>query len=136
MDKSTMRKLNLLVHLAIIDGDFHKSEKTLIHEFLIEKGFDSDDFNFLKTSNENLEDLHLIDDKLEIMYLAIKLIQADGIIDPRELEFCRKLALKLGFDPSKIDFFLDKQFTRTAFDRVFKIGNKLFIKPKPWTDKK
>lgn len=118
MDKQTERKLNLLVHLANIDGIFHKSEKALIKEFLSEKGINPIDFEFIRAENEKLQDLHLIDDKNEIMFLALKLIQADKIIDRREVAFYKKLADKLGFKPELIDFFANITLERELFDQL------------------
>jgi len=114
MDKTTQRKLNLLVHLANIDGKFHKSEKKFIQEFVADKGLNVNDFHMIKSDLDH--DLSLIEDKCELIFLAIKLIQADQVIDKKELQFCRDMALKLGYKPAIIDAYAEASFTRAEFD--------------------
>lgn len=95
------KKLNLLVHLARIDGDFHKTEKELI----LKLAGDRVTYNEAVNSSTAAVDLDGIHDKEEIMYLALKLIQADAVITEEELNFCRTLATKLGFNKSVVDQF-------------------------------
>ena len=106
MDDVNKKKLNLLTHLAKIDGDFHKSEQKLINEIIEQQGFNKEDFHLLDDNVDALaiahEDLH---EKEELLYLALKLIQADSIIDDTEVEFCQKLAVKLGYKPEVIDHY-------------------------------
>lgn len=114
MDTTTKRKLNLLIHLAKVDGKFHDAEKALIKEFVNEKGFSVSDFDMLH--EEEFQDVHLMDDKKEILYLALKLMQADKVIDRAELAFCRDLAQKLGYKPAVVDAFADADLDRTNFE--------------------
>ena len=116
MDACTKRKLNLLIHLARVDGKFHHAEKALIREFVKEKGFEAADFQLLQETEERFQDLQDIDDKKEVLYLAIKLMQADDVIDRKEMAFCKELALKLGYKPAFVDIFADITFDRTQFD--------------------
>lgn len=119
MDDVTKKKLNLLTHLAKIDGDFHKSEQRLINEIIEQRGFKKEDFHLLDDNVDAMamahEDLH---EKEELLFLALKLIQADSIIDDAEVEFCQELASKLGYKPDVIDHFAHKSLpSREEFDK-------------------
>lgn len=118
MDKFTKRKLNLLIYLAKIDGKFHKSEKALLKEFVNEEEFDVTDFRLLEPVDEKIGDLYFIDDKQEMLFLAIKLMQADKVIDKREMAFCKEIAVKLGFNASVIDEYASKVLDRKSFDET------------------
>ena len=121
MNKYTKRKLNLLIYLANVDGKFHKAEKALLQEFVKEKGFDIGDFRLLETYDEKNHDLPLVDDKKEMLFLAIKLIQADNVIDKKELAFCKDIAAKLGYNADVIDEYAHQNLNRESFDK--KIDN-------------
>ncbi len=94
------KKLNLLVHLARIDGDFHKSEREMIIR-LVGNSSAVDE----ATTNP-FADLDQLHDKEEILYLAIKLAQADGRVTDEEMNFCKTLASKLGFRESAAEEFV------------------------------
>ncbi|MDN5212713.1 hypothetical protein QQ020_11675 [Fulvivirgaceae bacterium BMA12] len=118
MNEYTKRKLNLLIHLAKIDGKFHKAERALLEEFVIEEGFNVKDFRILVAAGEQTHDVHLIDDKKEMLFLAIKLMKADHIIDKRELEFCKEIATKLGYDSGAVEAYADQELDRESFDNT------------------
>jgi len=117
-DVFTERKMNVLVHLAKVDGDFHKSERRLIGEIAIEKGFNVDDFNLLRESDNPLDQLDAIDDRAEMLYLSLRLIQADDVIKEEEISFCKKLATKLNYNSEVIDHFAHQPLPiRKEFDK-------------------
>lgn len=118
MNIYTERKLNLLVYLAKVDGKFHKAEKALIKEFVNEKGFDLKDFKLLGSSNDTDLNLPSMDDKKEVLFLAIKLIQADSVINKNELDFCREMAIKLGYKAGVVDEFAHCELERGSFDKT------------------
>lgn len=118
MNKYTKRKLNLLIYLAQVDGKFHKAEKALLKEFVNEKGLDMKDFRLLEPLDENSHDLPMTDDKKEMLFLAIKLMQADNVIDKKELEFCKKIASKLGYDAAVVDEYAHHELDRGSFDET------------------
>lgn len=99
------KKLNLLVHLARVDGEFHKTEKDLI----LKLAGDEASFNEALISATTKVDVSGFSDKEEILYLALKLVQADSVITEEELKFCRSLASKLGFSESLVDHFAYKK---------------------------
>ncbi len=118
MNEYTKRKLNLLIHLAKIDGKFHKAEKALLEEFVVEEGFNVNDFRILVAAGDQTYDVDLIDDKKEMLFLAIKLMKADHIIDKRELEFCKDIATKLGYDPAAVEAYANRELDRESFDKA------------------
>jgi len=97
------RKLNLLVHLAKVDGRFEKSEQELLKSFIQEKGLSAS-----STNGEypiKFSDFTHSNEKIELLYWALRMIQVDEVIHEKELSFCRSLALKLNFKPGVIDRF-------------------------------
>lgn len=96
------KKLNLLVHLARVDGHFHKSERDMILNLV----GNSKEIDQMSSTADPLADIDTLRDKEEIFYLALKLVQADGVITEEELAFCRRLAGKLGFRETAADRFV------------------------------
>lgn len=96
MNTLERKKLNMLVHLAKADGKFEKSEKELLKLFLSEKGLDESQLQ-KEEQPMNFADFTETDDKIELLYWAIKLIQADQVIHEKEIVFCKNLAMKLKF---------------------------------------
>lgn len=97
------RKLNLLVHLAKVDGRFEKSEQELLKSFIREKGLTTSSIN--EQQPIKFSDFIHSNEKIELLYWSLRLIQADEVIHEKELLFCRNLALKLNFKPEVIDRF-------------------------------
>lgn len=97
------KQLNLLVHLARVDGKFENSERELLLSFVKMKGLD-------KKALRNNEPIDLSDftqtpNKVELLHWALKVMHADKVIHPKEIVFCRKLAIKLGFREEIIEHF-------------------------------
>lgn len=113
MNTVVKKKLNLLTHLARVDGKFHKSEREIINVIASEAGLDVDDIDAGALSNESFE-LGNEKDKSDIIYLALKLVQADGIVAEEELKFCREIALKLKYKPALIDHYVHRELPEPA----------------------
>lgn len=96
MNEIDKRKLNLLVHLAKVDGKYDKSEHKLLKQFLREKRLTN---SMLTSANTPLSGDYLgeVDSKIELLFWAIKLIQADQVIHDKEIAFGKDLAAKLNF---------------------------------------
>jgi tellurite resistance protein len=116
MNETVRRKLNILVYLAKIDGKFHKSEKALLTDFVKQHNFDPEQFKSLVEEPEKLEPEKVVEKK-ELMFLALKLIKADEILDPLEMDFCKSLAEKLGFKPELVNYFADSELTKEYFEK-------------------
>ena len=98
------RKLNLLVHLAKVDGRFEKSEQELLKLFVREKGLDESQLHD-EEHPIKLSDFTHSGEKIELLHWALRLIQADKIIHDKEVLFCKNLASKLNFKPEIIDHY-------------------------------
>ena len=118
MNEILRKKLNLLVHLANVDGSFENSEREVLVSMLKETGepnlkypesvkqVDLDDFSDSKIS------------KHDILYWALRLIKADGIIHADEAAYCKALAVKLNYKPEVVDFFVSNELgTRQEFKK-------------------
>lgn len=115
MDKTLKRKLNILIHIAKVDGKFHKAERKLLNEIVIENKLDESEFNMLVENPEKLE-VENITDKVEMMYLALKVINADNHLDEKEIEYCQELAKKLGFKPELVNQLATKNLLKEEFE--------------------
>jgi hypothetical protein len=101
MNAILKKKLNLLVHLARIDGDFHKSEREMIFNLVN----DMQAIDAVPRNADPFAGIEGSEDREEIFYLALKLVLADSKLTEDELKFCRTLATKLGFRDGAADRF-------------------------------
>lgn len=102
MNEIIRKKLNLLVHLAKIDGKFDQTEVAVLQDMLRESGISGFDMEPAPVNLNSFQDE--ISGK-EILYWALKMIKADGVIHSDEAAYCKSLAIKLSFRPDAIDHF-------------------------------
>lgn len=107
MKEILKKKLNLLVHLAKIDGKFDHSEKLVLQEMLREAGVSGFDMDVVSNLNLNSFQDHVSGE--EILFWALKMIMADGVIHSDEAAYCKSLAIKLKYRPEAIDHFSNKE---------------------------
>jgi hypothetical protein len=105
MDQVLKKKIGVLIHLANADGKFDPSEREFLNGLLKERGIEN--INLDTISSQNV-DINAIVEKEQILYWALQLIKADGIIHTDELAFCKAMALKLKFLPAVIDEYANK----------------------------
>jgi uncharacterized membrane protein YebE (DUF533 family) len=105
MNEIDKRKLNLLVHLARVDGKYDKSERRLLQQFVMEKGLDTKLLNGKGECDPGHNFLTEPDAKIELLYWAIRLIQADQVIHNKELAFGKSLASKLNFKDEIVAYY-------------------------------
>src|SRR5688500_7330498 len=123
MDKLLSKKINLLIHLAHIDGKFDSSEKLLLRSILEENGFEEEYLEVHKQHNVDLGDLIRMPGKEELLYWTLKLIHADGHLHLAELAYARVVAKHLGFNEEFIDHFTTLPATFAEFEnKVRNIG--------------
>jgi PAS domain S-box-containing protein len=108
MNKLLRKKLNVLIHLAKIDGKFDDREKKFLHKLLEENGYRPEQLEDHKT-HIIPDDMTSLKGREELLYWVIKLMHADGVIHPSEVSYCKKVAQQLGFNPEIID-----NYTHTA----------------------
>jgi uncharacterized tellurite resistance protein B-like protein len=105
MDKMLHRKINLLIHLAHVDGKFDATEKDLLRTMLEENGLQSAYLEEHKSMAINLQSIAEISGKAELLYWILKLIHADGLLHPAELAYSRVVAKQLGFKEEVIEHY-------------------------------
>ena len=103
MDALLRKKINLLVHLAHIDGKLDQSEQDLLEKLLVDH---HDHIDLTKAQAINLNDFRNISSKADILYWALKLIKVDGTIHPDEAAYCKALAVKLNYNAEVVDYFI------------------------------
>lgn len=107
MNALEKKQLNLLVHLAKVDGKFEKSEKELLKLFMAQKRLDQN-YSLEAHQPVDFSDLTGANEKIELLYWALRMIQADKIIHDKEILFCKKIASKLNFKTECIDHYAHK----------------------------
>ena len=121
MDKLLHRKINLLVHLAYVDGRFDETEKELLRAILVEKGLDSAYLEEHSAKAVDLKTISEINGKTELLYWVLKLIHADGQLHPAELAYSKVVARQLGFKEDIIEYFKTNQIkTLVDFEKDVK----------------
>ena len=108
MNEVDKRKLNLLVHLAKVDGKYAKSERKLLQQFIAEKGLSYDLLEEGGDLDFNNDYFMEVDTKIELLYWMIRTIQADHIVHEKELTFGRNLASKLNFKKEIVSYYANK----------------------------
>ena len=109
MNEILRKKLNLLVHLANVDGNFEESEREVLTSMLKEAGEPNMKYSE-SVGHVGLDDF--TDSKIskhDILYWALRLIKADGIIHADEAAYCKALAVKLNYKPEVVDFFVTNE---------------------------
>ena len=102
------KQLNILIQLARIDGNFAQEEKSFIREFGRKYNISRSELKEIEHNSEQLGDISAftMDEKIEVLYNAIRLAKADRRILPNEIVYCQEIATKLGFKRSVIDAIL------------------------------
>jgi hypothetical protein len=105
MDKMLHRKINLLIHMAHVDGKFSIPERDLIRLLLKENGLPEEYLEEHRTMAVNLGQLKDIPNKSELLYWILRLIHSDGILLSEELSYAKTIAQQLGFKDEVISHF-------------------------------
>ena len=105
MEGLIKKKLNALAQIARIDGHFADSEKEVLYEIARKYGKNDEELQHIIDNPTPIDDLNDLSEfhKLEFMYIAIKVMRADGLIYESEVEFCKNLAKKMDLDTGVVD---------------------------------
>lgn len=98
-------QLGMLVQLATIDNELASSESRWLQKIGQGIGLKEDEIDevFRKPSQSQTSFTHLsIEERFEYLYNLIQLMKIDGKIFLSEIDFCRKSAEKLGFQPGVV----------------------------------
>lgn len=114
MDRMLQKKINLLLHLAGVDGEFAESERELLKSILREKGLEESYLNEHQREVVSLDQIKAMPDKAELLYWVIRTIQADSRLHSTELLYSKIIARQLGFKEEVIDHYAAKGMTSLA----------------------
>jgi uncharacterized tellurite resistance protein B-like protein len=114
MDKLLFKKVNLLVHLANVDGKFHQSERDFLKSILVENGLGEKYLEEHTSVAVNFENFSNLPGKSELLFWSLKLIHADGVLHADELAFAKTIAMQLGFEAKVIDHFQGRPLSTLA----------------------
>lgn len=98
-------QLGMLVQLATIDNELASSESRWLQKIGLGIGLKEDEIDevFRKPGQTYTSFTHLsIEERFEYLYNLIQLMKIDGKIFLSEIDFCRKAAEKLGFQPGVV----------------------------------
>ncbi len=106
MDIVTRKQLNILIQLAEADKHFSSVEREKIFEIARKRKFPSESVRELIKNPEPIESFGALSDdqKFEYLYSCVDLMLIDKKIFDSEINFCRNVAIKLGFNKSIVDF--------------------------------
>lgn len=96
--------LSVLVHLSKIDNFIAEPEEKLIHYIGHLHGMTKDDINKVIDNPMPVPNLYELrpETKFEYLFNIVQLMKVDGKVFQSEIDFCEKIALKLGYKPSVI----------------------------------
>lgn len=93
------KELSLMIQLAISDNELAEREEKLIFGLGKLHGMSEDEIKNLIKNPEPIGPVEALsdDEKFQYLYMVIQMMKVDGQIFKSEIEFCRSLAVKLGF---------------------------------------
>lgn len=126
--------LHLLVHLSNADNEFAKEELKYIIEIGINNGLNRKEVEELLSNPGEFPDLNNLDSKERLSYLInmIQVIKVDGKVRRSEIDFCEKVALKLGYLPgvvSKMSQHVYSDSMMIRYDKLEQIAKENSTKP-------
>jgi len=105
MDVVLRMQLNVLIHLAMVDGEISKEEKKTLEGIAANHGVSAFQLEEMIRSPKPIESLGALsnDVKFDYLYSIVHLMNIDEKIDQREIHFCQNMALRLGYYKEVID---------------------------------
>jgi len=105
MDIVLKAQLNLLIHLAMVDGEVSDQERQMITQIAEKNNFDSFDLETMFRYPKPMESFGALsnDAKFDYLYQVVRLMNIDDDMDKRELLFCQDMAMRLGYRKEVID---------------------------------
>lgn len=97
-------QLSLLVHLSRVDKFIAEPESKMIHYLGNLHGLTEDEVETIIDNPKpipEMTDLHP-DEKFDYLFNIVQLMKVDGKVFQSEIDFCEKIALKLGYKPGVI----------------------------------
>jgi len=105
MDVVLRMQLNVLIHLAMVDGEISKEEKKTLEDIAANHGVSVFQLEEMIRYPKSIESLGALsnDVKFDYLYSIVHLMNIDEEIDQREIHFCQNMALRLGYYKEVID---------------------------------
>ncbi|MBU2914740.1 hypothetical protein [Reichenbachiella agariperforans] len=96
--------LSLLVRLSKVDNFIAEPEAKMIHYIGSLHGMESNEIELIIDNPLPITDLHDLqpETKFEYLFNVVQLMKVDGKVFQSEIDFCEKIAMKLGYKPSVI----------------------------------
>jgi hypothetical protein len=109
MNPLVKKKLSILIHLANIDGEFAKVEKSFIYDIAERNGVSKDEINALIEQPDSIGSLGALSYNKAVEYMcdSLSLMIIDEKVLPSEIILCEDIALRLGFHKKDIDTIID-----------------------------
>ncbi len=97
-------QLSILVYLSKADNFIAAEESQLIHAIGERNGMSPEDVEKVIDNPRPIPNLDKLpaDEKFEYLFNMIQLMKVDRKIYQKEIEFCEKFALKLGYKPGVV----------------------------------
>jgi len=103
------KHLKNLIALARIDEEFHESELKLIYKLGRKYGLKDRQMDRIISDSKDYElyipEQH--DERMSQLYDLMLLVYADGVVEEREVNFCKVIAKKFGYDALIISWLID-----------------------------
>lgn len=98
------KQLSLLVHLSMVDNHIAERETKMIHYLGEMKGFSFDEIESLIDEPGEVPDIANFDpdEKFDCLFNVVQLMKIDGKVYQSEIDFCERVAIKLGYKPGVI----------------------------------
>ncbi len=109
MDTAFRKKVNLLIQLALIDGELDVRERAFIYNVCIRNGVDLDTIGDMIEKPEPIENPTGLSNETRIDYITdcLLLTLIDGKVLPKETMFVKSLAKQVGLGDSAMEILID-----------------------------
>lgn len=105
MDVILKMQLNVLIHLAMVDGQITKEERECLESIAAKHDVTPFQLEEMIQYPKPIESMGALsnDVKFEYLYSIVHLMNIDDDVDNREIHFCQNMALRLGYYKEVID---------------------------------
>ena len=102
---SVEEQLSILVHLSKADNFVAEEEKKMIHNIGDKHGFTFDEIeNIIDNPLPIAKDMRNLppEEKFDHLFNIVQLMKIDKKVHQKEIDFCERVAMKLGYKPGVI----------------------------------
>ena len=97
-------QISLLVHLSKVDNHIAQPETKMIHHLGEQNGLSYDEVENLIDNPGELPKVNDLDPdtKFDYLFSIVQLMKVDGKVYQSEIDFCEKVAMRLGYKPGVV----------------------------------